>query len=313
MSEDTMKSPESQTGTGFASLGQLVVGALGALFALGAHSYEQAPRAHESSVTFPASSAHGSDPLQLRAELFRPPGAGPFPAVILMYGCGGWQPAARFALRRHAEQLSAEGYVVLNIDSFGPRKLGGNQMCPDNARLRQALDYRSSDAFDGLRHLQSLDFVDAHNVFLMGQSNGGSVAIKVAQISEHRKQGATVAGFRAVVAYYPWCGGFTRLQLEAPLLVFGGGKDDWVSADECRRMSARGASLDVVIYPEAAHSFDLQVMQHRYNGYLVGHHPAAASDSSARMLAFFNENLTDNSRNRRAHSDQIRALASAAP
>lgn len=283
------------------ALRHLLFAATAGLFAVASQGATQ-QRPVESAVAFAASKGHVSKDVQLKGELFRPQGNGPFPAVVLMHGCGGWQPAARFALRQHAQRLSQGGYVVLNLDSFGPRGLSGNRMCPNNTLLQRALDYRTSDAFDALRYLQSLDFVDPQNVFLMGQSNGGSVAIKAAQASEHRRRAGDIPGFRGAVAYYPWCGGFGRVSLGAPLLVFAGGRDDWVSADECRRMSARGAELDVIVYPDAAHSFDLQVMQHRFHGYLIGHHPAAANDSSARMLSFFDGNLTEELRTARARS-----------
>lgn len=248
-------------------------------------------QAEESVVWFPASLPHTGANVRLKGELYRPAGPGPFPAVVLMHGCGGWQPAVRFTLRRYAETLNARGYAVLNLDSFGPRRQYGSQMCPDNARLRDALRYRTADAFDALRFLARLSWVDARHIFLMGQSNGGSVAIMAAESAGKRRHNADGPAFRGVVAYYPWCGGFGSLDLSAPLLVFAGGQDDWVSARECENMTARGAELRVIVYPQAAHSFDLEVMLHRYNGYLVGHDPAAARDSRTRMIAFFDAQL----------------------
>ena len=44
-------------------------------------------------VRFEASNSAQSEQVLLKAQLFRPHGAGPFPAVVLMHGCGGWQPA----------------------------------------------------------------------------------------------------------------------------------------------------------------------------------------------------------------------------
>ena len=41
----------------------------------------------------------------LEAELFRPDGDGPHPAVLLMHGCGGLSAAARTALHGHAQFL----------------------------------------------------------------------------------------------------------------------------------------------------------------------------------------------------------------
>ena len=53
--------------------------------------------------------------------LFKPDGAGPFPAVVLLHGCGG--------IRTHFVQWAGAirdmGYVALLVDSFRPRDLYG--------------------------------------------------------------------------------------------------------------------------------------------------------------------------------------------
>ncbi len=241
-------------------------------------------------VTFAASEPYAGDQVLLRAELYRPAGPGPFPAVVLMHGCGGWQPAVRFSLQTHARFLRDNGFVVLNLDSFGPRRATGGKLCADNRALYRALSYRTQDAFDALHFLQARDDVETSQVFLMGQSNGGAVAIRVAKAASARRysEGPT---FRGVVAYYPWCGEFggSRVTLGSPLLIFAGGRDDWVPADECQGVRSSGAALQVKIYPEAAHSFDLDILPHRYLGNLVGGHPQATEDSRARMLDFFAE------------------------
>ena len=153
-----------------------------------------------------------------------------------MHGCGGWQPAVHYALQRHAEYLAKHGYAVLDLDSFGPRHVSGGKLCASDARLRDALQYRLNDAFDALRYLEAQPFVDARNIFLMGQSNGGSVALEAASADERASNDGTIA-FRAVVAYYPWCGVYSglRAQLVSPVLIFSGGMDDCVWPANARR------------------------------------------------------------------------------
>ncbi|MBS0518221.1 MAG: dienelactone hydrolase family protein [Proteobacteria bacterium] len=232
--------------------------------------------------------------VKLRAELYKPQGEGPFPAVVLMHGCGGWQPAVRFSLQEHATDLQSRGYVVFNLDSFGPRYYSGDEMCASNAKLLRALKYRTSDAFDAARYLAGLPFVDRRNIFLMGQSNGGSVAMRAAEadIVHTYAPAPTDVRFRAIAAYYPWCGVYrSNVSLSAPVQIFSGGQDNWVSAEECTSVRVKGAQLDVVVYPQARHSFDVELIPQQYMGFLIGKDPVAAADSKRRMAGFFEKNL----------------------
>ncbi|MGE5470527.1 MAG: dienelactone hydrolase family protein [Bacteroidota bacterium] len=245
-------------------------------------------------VTFEASHAYTAENVTLRAEVSKPEGDGPFPAVVLMHGCGGWQPAVRYAMKAYADYLVGHGFVVLDLDSFGPRKIGGGKVCESLTKQREALDYRTHDAYDALKFLREQKFVDGKNVFLMGQSNGGSVAINVAKGDVPDEAKGKNENFRAVAAYYPWCGSFgnRKVELESPLVVFAGGQDDWTPASECESVKSTGAELQVKTYPEAAHSFDLDIMPQRYLGKMLGGDKPAAEDSRARMLSFFIEHTT---------------------
>jgi dienelactone hydrolase len=248
--------------------------------------------ARDAVVRFPATRPPTAPEVQLFGEIFRPSGNGRFAAVVLMHGCSGWVAASTHALRQHATFLRDNGFLVLNLDSFGPRGLGDGKVCENTAALTEALRYRTQDAFDALRYLRSRDDVDPERVFLMGQSNGGSVAMIAAASGAARAFRAPEGGFRGVVAYYPWCGAFgtPRPSLEAPLLVLAGARDDWTPPDECQRLSSSGAPIRVTVYEQAAHSFDLLAPLHRYLGNLVGYDPVATQDSRQRMLAFFREN-----------------------
>ncbi len=276
------------------------------LFVLGA-AYLAAVPAIAEIVSIVSTKSLGPGTPYLKAELFRPKGQGRFPAVVLMHGCGGWQPAVLEALHTHAQRFLDKGYVVLNVDSFGPRGNSGGSVCESDAALVTALEYRTRDAFDALRYLASLDFVDPDNVFLMGQSNGGSVAINAAKAGGQH-------GFRAVAAYYPWCGslGGSTVKLNAPLIIFTGARDDWTLARECRNKTSTGKHLKVVEYPNAAHSFDVGITPQRYLGKLVGFDEAAAADSRAKMLAFFDDNVARNVRQGRSAGDEQQLLAHSA-
>lgn len=70
------------------------------------------------------------EPATLTAQLYTPKGPGPFPALVLLHGCGGLGPNM-FAW---AEWLRAEGYAALVLDSFGGR--GIRRLCGDSSPLR---------------------------------------------------------------------------------------------------------------------------------------------------------------------------------
>jgi dienelactone hydrolase len=244
------------------------------------------PARAEASVAIPSSASAG---LALRGELFRPSGGGKAPAVVLMHGCGGWQPAVLRGLQDHARFLARQGFVVLNLDSFGPRGQTGGRVCESTRRLAEARDFRTHDAFDALRFLRQQPFVDGARVFLVGQSNGGSTAMIAAMERTRARHVGTAPGFRGVVALYPWCGamGTRRPELGSPLLILGGALDDWVPPDDCRRMQGRSRELRTEVYANAAHSFDVPIPVHRYLGNLIGYNPAATASARAEMLRFF--------------------------
>jgi dienelactone hydrolase len=247
------------------------------------------PGAAQEIVKFDSSAS--AERVKLRAELYRPHSGGLSPAVILLHGCSGWQSAVRYTLHSYAEDMQKLGFVVLNLDSFGPRYYSADEMCASNERLRQALAYRTSDVFDAARFLRGQAFVDSRRIFVVGQSNGGSVALNVVVAATQdeyvRRRG--YPAIRGAVAYYPWCGLLpTKVRLAAPAQVFSGGRDDWASARECAGIEASGAAYQVTVYADAPHSFDLVVAHQKYAGFSIGHDPVAASDSRQRMTAFLN-------------------------
>lgn len=234
-----------------------------------------------------------SDRAVLSARLHRPSARGAAPAIVFMHGCGGWQPEVLRALEGYAAYFSSQGFVVLNVDSFGGRNLTGGRVCSSLRELARARDYRAHDAFAALHFLRQQSFVDASSIFLVGQSNGGSVALISSLSRTVNRFGGH--GFRGVVALYPWCGatGSNRLDLYSPLLVLGGARDDWVPPHECRRFRSNGQELSVRIFQNAAHSYDLRIPVQRYLGNLVGYNPQAAAETRAEMLGFFRRHIRD--------------------
>ena len=103
----------------------------------------------------------------LSAELdgSRPYGGGPFPAVVVLHSCIGM--TGHFT--GIADRLSSWGYVVLAVDSLGPR--GITDRCGVGSRDQPF------DAYAALRYLSQLDFVDPARVAVLGESLGGQSAL----------------------------------------------------------------------------------------------------------------------------------------
>lgn len=225
----------------------------------------------------------------LALEIHAPQGPGPHPAVLLMHGCSGLESSVLAGLRAHAEILADAGYAAAIVDSFSRRNKAGGMVCESLGELNLARYYRTKDAFAVKAYLAGREDIDPNAIFLIGQSNGGSVALIAAmRKTVESKDGATP--FAGIVAYYPWCGALDRFpKLASPLLVLGAEKDDWVAPDGCvlRAGDAEGAAMQVHVYPGAYHSFDLPIEKQFYAGHIVGGDPAATEDSRARYLAFF--------------------------
>ena len=60
-------------------------------------------------------------PQPLTADLYKPAGSGPFPAVVMIHG-GGWEGRSRADMDAISQQVAEHGYVVLNMSyRFAPR------------------------------------------------------------------------------------------------------------------------------------------------------------------------------------------------
>ncbi|MBL8265556.1 alpha/beta hydrolase, partial [Steroidobacter sp.] len=60
-------------------------------------------------------------PQELKADLYKPAGNGPFPGVIMIHG-GGWEGRSRADMDSISQRVAERGYVVLNMSyRFAPQ------------------------------------------------------------------------------------------------------------------------------------------------------------------------------------------------
>jgi dienelactone hydrolase len=220
---------------------------------------------------------------EITGWLYRPSGAGPFPAIVLAHTCGGVNEQTEM----WAKRLVGWGYVVVAPDSFGPR--GEKNVCARGNIVSGNM--RVADVAGALDFLNAQPFVQRGNIGLIGHSHGGWTAVRAVQ----KNYGLAQRGLKASVAYYPSCNAAFDTHVDVPLLILIGDKDDWTPAESCRRLQAAGFDrpelAEAVYYPNARHSFDYNAPDRTAFGHRLGYDSAAAPDAEARTKAFFEKYL----------------------
>ena len=200
------------------------------------------------------------DNLKLKAVLYRPDGAGPFPVVIGLHNCTGLHNKSGeigVRYRDWGQRLAKEGFAVLFPDSNGSRGLGRQCGAPSRRSVRVDRE-RVADAMAARQWLQQQPWVVADRVSLMGWSSGGITALWTVRAAR------PVEGtdFRSAVAFYPGCRRLANAAWSArvPTLILIGRADDQASAAACQQMVAgargRSARVAIQVYPGAYHDFD---------------------------------------------------------
>ena len=102
-----------------------------------------------------------------------------------------------------------------------------------------------------MAYLAGLPYVDAARIAAVGFSQGGDTALKVAT--------GGAAGFKAAAAFYAPCANLDGAALTIPTLILVGAKDEVTPARDCADLAKRQrpGMAKLVVYPGAAHAFDL--------------------------------------------------------
>jgi dienelactone hydrolase len=242
----------------------------------------------------------------LTAFLGKPEGRGPFPAVVLMHGCGGISQM----YSSWAKELNDQGFATLTVDSAGSRNLGVT--CGDREKRMRMYRERPFDAYGALEYLQSQDFILPGRIGLVGWSQGGGIVLlTVVSGSIARPVPAPRHDFVVAAAFYPaLCNDklqsrpFTKVAPQSwstkiPLMVLQGQADNWTRPEPCESFieaaRKRGNPVSIVLYPNAYHGFDMPgeitrtLPQYKtMTGVIpvIGPYPAARADALKRLPAF---------------------------
>lgn len=188
----------------------------------------------------------------IAGALFKPAGAGPFPAVVYMSGCGGIDnPADRAQQKVVIDRYLAKGVATLVVDPFTARN-EPEGVCAnlDEKRAGQYFGRGGSDARAALNVLKGRPDVDAKHIFLQGYSFGAISSLVAVQ----RKEPSDRADVAGVIAYYPYC--YDGVDPSVPVLVMIGEKDDWTPAAKCQAVKGK-TDFEVIVYPGDTHAFTM--------------------------------------------------------
>jgi dienelactone hydrolase len=266
-----------------------------------------AAAAGQEAVHFPSLEDNGPNrpPTMLDGYLFRPVDGGSHAAVVFLHGCDGLLSRTNGLIARRDRDWAAEliqrGYVVLMVDSFGPRNQG--EMCSQHGFDRELYLKRPRDAYGALLFLQAQSFVRPDRVAVIGWSQGGGVVLYAIRAQSIGRPAQLPRGdFRVAVAFYPASCNVQRQPGWAsaiPLLVLLGDADVWTPAAPCNALldgaAGRGSEIQVQTYAGAYHGFDRANSPRRELPEfrtaagvvpVVGTDPAAREDALSRVPAF---------------------------
>jgi len=229
-----------------------------------------------------------------RMALIKPDGSGPFPAIVLMHQCAGMN----VAVAAWARAAASRGYVVLLVDSLGPRSVKSVCFGPKNG----VNFFRGArDALQAAERLRGMPEVDARRIALVGFSWGAMVGLLAASphYVEALKSGP---GFAAVASFYPGCFRITPPErppydlvnpdVSRPLLVLMGDADTETPAQQCLDrldiLKRAGAPVEWHLYAGTTHCWDCRQLDGLTKIDVRGDH----------VEYHFRQDVTDDSRRR---------------
>jgi dienelactone hydrolase len=197
--------------------------------------------------------------LTIDGKLFLPPTDrrkidGKWPLVMVVPGSLG-VAASHLA---HAEAVSDDGFAAFVLDSFGARDV-------TSTVANQTQFSFAASAYDVLaawKVLAAHPDIDASRIGAQGHSRGGSAVLTSAT---RRFADAVVgdgAGFRSVLAAYPWSGHqFLDPSVdETEIRIIMGDADEWCSPMQvqghCQAIRLSGGKVTMRLIGGAHHSFD---------------------------------------------------------
>ncbi|HRE42704.1 MAG TPA: prolyl oligopeptidase family serine peptidase [Terricaulis sp.] len=200
----------------------------------------------------------------------QPEGDGPFPVLFMLHGCGGPRPF----LDEMTEVAVAAGAVVVNINSYGHRRIGQVRayatVCT-GAQLHGR--ERAGDLYAAMAWARRQAWADATRFAAIGWSHGGWTILDALSL----RSGAEMAratglegladepleGLAATMVVYPYTGVGSLVGRRpwriTPRSIAIVAENDYIVGDARRALEhqrGRGAPLEIDIFEGATHAFE---------------------------------------------------------
>ena len=182
-------------------------------------------------------------------RLEKPDGEGPFPAVIMVSGCSGFE--SEFGKKHYDDvqrQLVEYGFITMRVNYLAAR---GIKNC-----LEVTANAVAGDICIAAEFLKQQPFVKKGAINVIGWSYGGASSFRALRRTGSREP----AQVDAVVAYYPYCVAARKWTSEVPVLVLHGSIDSVATYTSCEYIFSRLCKPDrltLKLYNDAHHCFDI--------------------------------------------------------
>ncbi|MGO8719521.1 MAG: dienelactone hydrolase family protein [Acidobacteriaceae bacterium] len=246
------------------------------ILALGCLDSAAAQSKAASNMLGPQNVSFSSGAETVHGVLYRPQGAGPFPALVVIHewwGLNDW-------VKQQARMFAEHGYVTLAVDLYRGQVATDPEMAHE---LMRALPQDRGVRYlrSGVAYLKTLKYVNPDRLGAVGWCMGGSFAMQLA-VAE--------PSLRAVAINY---GALETdpaqlRKIHAAILGNIGALDRGITPQDVQDFAAAmktiGHPVDVKEYPDAGHAF-----QNPNN--TTGYRPEDTADADRRMFAFFARTL----------------------
>lgn len=204
--------------------------------------------------------------------LYRPSGAGPFPAIVVIHewwGLNDW-------VKQQARMFAGHGYVTLAVDLYRGQVATDPEMAHE---LMRALPQDRGVGYlrSAVAYLKTLKTVDPNRIGAVGWCMGGSFAMQLAVAEPSLK--AVAINYGALETDPA-----QLKKIHAAILGNFGAQDRGITPADVQAFAAAmqkiGHPVDVKEYADAGHAF-----QNPNNK--SGYRAADTADADRRMVAFF--------------------------